>query len=167
SLGALTTPSVDELSETRSDFVTSGTGYSYHDKPDRLPRYLLASIDRKTIGVRMSGELRVVGLMDFSPQIQQFSKHRVEHLAKKAVGVTNAIGDKPRCDEWTGPRPMTPNGLPVISPMNQHPNVIVASGHNMHGLSLGSVTAEVVVSLVEGNPGVVAGSTIDMEPFAL
>ena len=166
-LGAWTTPSVDGLSETRSAFVTSGTGYSFHVKPDRLPGYLLASIDRKTIGVPMSGELRVVGLMDFSSQIQQFSKHRVEHLAKQAAGFMKCIGDKPRFDEWTGPRPMTPNGLPVISPMKQHPNVIVASGHNMHGLSLGPVTAEVVVSLVEGNPGVVAGSTIDMKPFAL
>src|SRR5699024_11935491 len=105
--------------------------------------------------------------MDFSSHIQQFAQPRVGHLAKQAAGFMKGIGDKPRFDEWTGPRPMTPNGLPVISPMKQHPSVIVASGHNMHGLSLGPVTAEVVVSLVEGNPGVVAGSTIDMKPFAL
>ncbi len=165
--GAWTTPSIEGLSATRSAFVTSGTGYSYHVKPDRLPGYLLASINRKTIGVPMSGELRVVGLMDFSSQIQQFSPQRVEHLASQASAFMKGIGDKPRFDEWTGPRPMTPNGLPVISPMKQYPNVIVATGHNMHGLSLGPVTAEVVVSMVEGKPGVVSGSQIDMKPFAL
>ena len=166
-IGAWTTPSVEGLSGTRSAFVTSGTGYSYHVKPDRLPGYLLASIDRKTIGVPMSGELRVVGLMDFSSEIQEFSAQRVEHLASQASAFIKGIGDKPRFDEWTGPRPMTPNGLPIISPMKQHPNVIVATGHNMHGLSLGPVTSEVVVSMVEGRPGVVSGSEIDMKPFAL
>ncbi|MDN5731401.1 MAG: FAD-binding oxidoreductase [Yaniella sp.] len=165
--GAWTTPSIEGLSSTRSAFVTSGTGYSYHVKPDRLPGYLLASIDRKTIGVPMSGELRVVGLMDFSSEIQEFSAQRVEHLASQASAFIKGIGDKPRFDEWTGPRPMTPNGLPIISPTKQHPNVIVATGHNMHGLSLGPVTAEVVVSMVEGRPGVVSGSEIDMKPFAL
>lgn len=165
--GAWTTPSIEGLSSTRSAFVTSGTGYSYHVKPERLPGYLLASIDRKTIGVPMSGELRVVGLMDFSSEIQEFSAQRVEHLASQASAFIKGIGDKPRFDEWTGPRPMTPNGLPIISPTKQHPNVIVATGHNMHGLSLGPVTAEVVVSMVEGRPGVVSGSEIDMKPFAL
>lgn len=165
--GAWTTPSIEGLSSTRSAFVTSGTGYSYHVKPERLPGYLLASIDRKTIGVPMSGELRVVGLMDFSSEIQEFSAQRVKHLASQASAFIKGIGDKPRFDEWTGPRPMTPNGLPIISPTKQHPNVIVATGHNMHGLSLGPVTAEVVVSMVEGRPGVVSGSEIDMKPFAL
>ncbi len=165
--GAWTNPAIDGLSETRKAFVTSGTGYSYHVKPDRLPGYLVASIDRKTIGVPMSGKLRVVGLMDFSTQIEKFSQKRIDHLASQASAFIKGIGDKPRFDEWTGPRPMTPTGLPIISALKAHPNVIVATGHNMHGLSLGPVTAEVVVSMIEGRPGVVAGAQIDMRPFAL
>lgn len=166
-LGAWTTASVEGLAATRSAFVTSGTGYSYQVKPDQLPGYLLASIDRKTIAVPMSGELRVVGLMDFSAGIEEFSAQRMSHLAAQASKFIKGIDDKPRFDEWSGPRPMTPNGLPIISPMKQHSNVIVATGHNMHGLSLGPVTAEVVVSMVEGQPGVVAGAEVDMKPFAL
>src|SRR5699024_9331601 len=79
-LGAWTTPSVDGLSEPRSAFVTSGTGYSFHVKPDRLPGYLLASIDRKTLGAPMSRGLRALGLMDLPPQIQHASKHRAGPL---------------------------------------------------------------------------------------
>ena len=165
--GAWTTSAIAGLAEAKKAHVTSGTGYSYHVQPDRLPGHLLASIDRKTIGVPMSGTLRVVGLMDFSTKIEQFSKQRIDHLASQASAFIQGIADKPRFDEWTGPRPMTPTGLPIISPMKTNPNVIVATGHNMHGLSLGPVTAEVVVSMVEGKPGVVAGSQIDMRPFAL
>ncbi|GAA2046601.1 D-amino acid dehydrogenase [Yaniella flava] len=165
--GAWTTSKIEGLAGIRPAYVTPGTGYSYHVQPDRLPGYLLASIDRKTLGVPMSGELRVVGLMDFSSQIEEFSAQRVDHLASQASAFIQGIDGKPRFDEWTGPRPMTPTGLPIISPLKAHPNVIVATGHNMHGLSLGPVTAEVVVSMVEGKPGVVAGSQIDMKPFAL
>lgn len=166
-IGAWTGPNIKGLESTRTAWVTSGTGYSYHVEPDRLPGYLLASIDRKTIGVPISGQLRVVGLMDFSTNIEEFSMDRVHHLASQASAFIKGISDKPRFQEWTGPRPMTPTGLPIISPVKNKPKVIVATGHNMHGLSLGPVTAEVVVSMVEGKPGVVAGAEIDMEPFAL
>lgn len=165
--GAWTLPEIEGLQGTRKAWITSGTGYSYHVKPDRLPGYLLAALDRKTIAVPMSGELRVVGLMDFSSDIDEFSTQRIDHLAEQAAAFIKGIGDKQRFAEWTGPRPMTPNGLPIISPLKSAPNVIVATGHNMHGLSLGPVTAEVVVSMVEGKPGVVAGSEINMKPFAL
>ena len=166
-VGAWTSPKIKGLESTRTAWVTSGTGYSYHVRPDRLPGYLLASIDRKTIGVPMSGELRVVGLMDFSTEIEEFSPDRIHHLASQASAFIQGIADKPRFREWTGPRPMTPTGLPIISPLKSAPNVIVATGHNMHGLSLGPVTAEVVVSMVEDKPGRVAGAEIDMEPFSL
>jgi D-amino-acid dehydrogenase len=165
--GAWTTPKIRGLEETRTAWVTSGTGYSYHVKPDRLPGYLVASIDRKTIGVPISGELRVVGLMDFSTEIEEFAQDRIHHLASQASTFIKGIANKPRFNEWTGPRPMTPTGLPIISPLKKAQNVIVATGHNMHGLSLGPVTAEVVVSMVEGKPGTVAGAQIDMEPFSL
>jgi len=166
-IGAWTTPKIRGLEETRTAWVTSGTGYSYHVKPDRLPGYLVASIDRKTIGVPISGELRVVGLMDFSTEIEEFAQDRIHHLASQASAFIKGIANKPRFNEWTGPRPMTPTGLPIISPLKKAQNVIVATGHNMHGLSLGPVTAEVVVSMVEGKPGTVAGAQIDMEPFSL
>lgn len=166
-IGAWTSPKIKGLEAARTAWVTSGTGYSYHVRPDRLPGYLLASIDRKTIGVPMSGELRVVGLMDFSTEIEEFSPDRVHHLASQASAFIKGIGDKPRYREWTGPRPMTPTGLPIISPLKSAPNVIVSTGHNMHGLSLGPVSAEVVVSMIEDKPGIVAGAAIDMEPFAL
>jgi D-amino-acid dehydrogenase len=165
--GAWTTPQIKGLEATRTSWVTSGTGYSYHVRPDRLPGYLLASIDRKTIGVPMSGELRVVGLMDFSTNIEEFAPDRIHHMASQASAFIKGIADKPRFHEWTGPRPMTPTGLPIISPLKSAPDVIVATGHNMHGLSLGPVTAEVVVSMVEDKPGIVAGAEIDMAPFSL
>jgi D-amino-acid dehydrogenase len=49
---------------------------------------------------------------------------------------------------WTGPRPMTPDGLPVIGRVPGFANLAVASGHAMLGLTLAPTTAEAVAELV-------------------
>jgi D-amino-acid dehydrogenase len=46
------------------------------------------------------------------------------------------------------PRPMTPDGLPIIGPLPGAPDVTVATGHSMLGMTLGAVTGELVAALV-------------------
>lgn len=165
--GAWTTGKISGLPGITTSFVTAGTGYSFHADIPQLPKHLLHGLDRKTIGIPMSGSLRVVGLMDFSSEISDFKDSRIEHMRGEAAKFIKGVADAEIYQEWSGPRPMTPTGLPIISPVKNAPNVIVATGHNMHGLSLGPVTGEVVTSMVEGKPGVVAGAEVDMRPFAL
>lgn len=51
-------------------------------------------------------------------------------------------------DVWHGFRPCTPTGLPYISRSNKFPNLIIASGHAMMGLSLAPATGKIVEELV-------------------
>ena len=56
---------------------------------------------------------------------------------------------------------MTPDGLPLIGAVPGHPRVLVASGHNMLGVTLGPATGRAVAgSIALGDPG------IDLAPFA-
>ena len=50
-------------------------------------------------------------------------------------------------------RPMTPDGLPHIGALRRFPNVVVATGHAMQGISLAPRTAQLV-------SGVIAGETM-------
>ena len=50
-------------------------------------------------------------------------------------------------DVWYGYRPCTPSGLPVIA-KSKIPNVVVATGHAMMGLSLGPATGKIVSELI-------------------
>ncbi len=43
---------------------------------------------------------------------------------------------------------MTPDGLPVIGRLGPLPNVYVASGHGMLGLTLAPATAEIITEVV-------------------
>ncbi len=57
-------------------------------------------------------------------------------------------------DIWTGYRPCTPDGLPIIGRVgdynNYSSNLIVASGHCRLGITLAPTTARLVAELVEG-----------------
>jgi D-amino-acid dehydrogenase len=62
---------------------------------------------------------------------------------------------------WTGWRPMTPDGLPVIGPSPALANVLIAAGHNMLGLSMAPATGRLVAELLTGWP-----PHIDLKPYA-
>jgi D-amino-acid dehydrogenase len=59
-------------------------------------------------------------------------------------------------------RPCLSDGLPAIGPIPGHPDVFVATGHAMLGLTLGPVTGKLVAeSVLDGRP------SIDLSPFRI
>ncbi len=51
---------------------------------------------------------------------------------------------------WMGPRPSTPDTLPIIGAHPAHPGVLFATGHGQLGLTLSALTAEIVGELATG-----------------
>ena len=51
---------------------------------------------------------------------------------------------------WMGPRPSTPDTLPIIGAHPAHPEVLFATGHGQLGLTLSAATAEIVGGLAAG-----------------
>lgn len=49
-----------------------------------------------------------------------------------------------------GLRPGSPNGLPLIGPLNKYPNVIMATGHYRNGVLLTPITAKIVTAIATG-----------------
>jgi D-amino-acid dehydrogenase len=50
--------------------------------------------------------------------------------------------------EWAGLRPMTADGLPLVGPAPALPNVFIATGHGMLGVTLAPATAALLTPLV-------------------
>ena len=55
-------------------------------------------------------------------------------------------------EEWFGWRPMIYHGIPIIDTSPRMDNVLVATGHNMLGLSMGPATGKLVSELLSGQP---------------
>ncbi|MDA0674882.1 MAG: FAD-binding oxidoreductase [Proteobacteria bacterium] len=51
---------------------------------------------------------------------------------------------------WYGPRPSTPDSLPVIGKASKHANVFFAFGHGHLGLTFGAVTGRIIADLAAG-----------------
>lgn len=147
--------------------VVSGKGYSFTVPVKQMPRHLIHSKDRNAVIIPMHDRLRIVGMMEFDEKPTKFNKSRVEVLKKAAKTVIQGADWDNIYEEWVGPRPMTSDGLPLLGAVKGRPNTIVATGHNMHGLSLGPITGEVLADMVAGRTPMSEGTPIDITPFAV
>ncbi|HMP93619.1 MAG TPA: FAD-binding oxidoreductase, partial [Phnomibacter sp.] len=62
---------------------------------------------------------------------------------------------------WYGYRPCSADGLPYIGRINHLPNVIIATGHAMVGMSLGAATGKLVAELAAEQ-----STSMNMAPFS-
>ncbi len=73
----------------------------------------------------------------------------VMDLLVGAWEVMPAIYDQPVLEMWTGFRPVTIDGEPVLRRSETLANVVYATGHGRNGILLAPITAERVMALVE------------------
>lgn len=79
----------------------------------------------------------------------------LEDLYKFAVSLIPSLRLADRIDAWSGLRPMTMDGIPMIGRVPQTNNLYVAAGHFRSGLHLSTGTAVVLAELICGeNPSV-------------
>lgn len=147
--------------------VTAGKGYSFTVPLKQMPKTLVHSMDLHCVAIPMHGRLRIVGMMEFDGMPERVNADRFEVLAGFASQVIADADWDARTEEWMGPRPMTSDGLPLLGRLPGRDEIIVAAGHNMHGLSLGPITGQIVTDLVSGVEPGVDGWPFDLAPFAV
>ncbi|HEX6844895.1 MAG TPA: FAD-dependent oxidoreductase [Actinomycetota bacterium] len=140
--------------------IHPGKGYSFAVRPSPVPRRAMHLSDAHVMAAPMGERLRVAGTMEFDGTTDRFNPRRIEAIVR-AAGLFLDVDLAARSEEWVGPRPITPDGLPFLGPVPDRPRVVVAAGHNMLGLTLAPVTGRAIAGLVTaGDPG------IDVTPFA-
>ena len=66
-----------------------------------------------------------------------------------------------KSSRWMGPRPGTPDSLPAIGPLPNHPNIFIAAGHGHLGLTGGPNTGRIVAAMASAER-----LNIPLEPYA-
>ncbi|CAL9336695.1 D-amino acid dehydrogenase 1 [Streptomyces sp. enrichment culture] len=139
--------------------IRPGKGYSvdYSPAPVRL-RTSLTLEDARVAVTPLNGFLRLAGTMEFGGLEERVDLRRVAAIKQAAADSFTDWRNPPgEAAPWAGMRPMTPDGLPVIGRLHPLPNVYVASGHGMLGLTLAPATAEIVTeSITKGRTPTVA-----------
>jgi glycine oxidase len=83
-------------------------------------------------------------------------------LADFAVGLVPGLANATRAGGWSGLRPMTFDGFPMIGRLPDSENVFVAAGHFRSGIHLSPATAVVLADSINGDTPIV-----DIESFSV
>ncbi|CAM3184378.1 amino acid dehydrogenase [Mycobacterium intermedium] len=126
--------------------VGAGRGYSFTvpvERPMPGPIYLP---EARVACTPYRGALRVSGTMDFCDPRQPVAPERVAAIVASASRLLEGVRWDDRSDVWFGARPVTPDGRPLIGQVA--PQLYVAGGHGMWGLTQGPVTGRLLAEQI-------------------
>ncbi|MCC9643309.1 FAD-dependent oxidoreductase [Rhodopirellula sp. JC740] len=131
--------------------VQPGKGYSVTlERPEHSPSNAILFPEHKVGVSPFADGLRLGSMMEFSGFDSSIPPHRIQQLRESARPYLVASVDGPAQSTWYGWRPMTWDSLPIIGRLPNHSNAMLATGHNMLGLSLAPATGRLVAELVTG-----------------
>jgi len=85
-----------------------------------------------------------------------------ERLRAAAAEAVPALADADLVESWSGLRPGTPDGSPILGPDPEIANLIYATGHYRNGILLAPLTAQLIAGQLSG-----ADQEISLAPFSV
>ncbi len=131
--------------------VLPGKGYSITMKsPSISPQIPCLLVEKKVVATPFENSYRLGGTMEFSGFDDTINRNRIDALKNAAKLYLKKPYSTEIENEWFGYRPMTSNDLPIIDFVPQYKNLMVATGHNMVGISMATGTGKLVAELIAG-----------------
>lgn len=166
--GGAWSPNLAEYLDLRLP-IQAAKGYSVTVKrPEKAPDFPMMLTEAK-VGVNPMGDaLRFAGTLELAGLDFSINARRVQAILNAFPRyLPNLDPDQLELLEiWRGLRPCTPDGLPFLGRSGAHPNLTVAAGHAMIGISLGPVTGKIVSDIVCGEKTGFDLALTDVDRFA-
>lgn len=141
--------------------ITGGKGYHVDFAPAADdPRVPILIQGARSAVTPLAARLRLAGTFEVAGLDLGRQEARIEAMRRRAARLLGRDGGEV-IDVWAGLRPCAPDGLPLIGRLAAQPNLVVAGGHAMKGLSLAPVTGRLVAELVGGDR-----PSHDLTPFS-
>jgi D-amino-acid dehydrogenase len=123
----------------------------------RAPRISITDDAVKLVYSRLGQRLRIAGTAEFAGYNTALTPGRAEGILATARELFPNAGDFERAEFWTGLRPLTPDGAPIIG-KTPFRNLTLNTGHGTLGWTLAAGSGRVTADLVCGQtPGVEIG----------
>ncbi|MBM3876746.1 MAG: FAD-dependent oxidoreductase [Verrucomicrobia bacterium] len=146
-----------------------GKGYSLTlPRPRQLPQLCSILTEARVAVTPMGSSLRFGGTMEIGGLDHDINPLRVRGIIKSARRYFPDFteSDFESVQPWCGLRPVSPDGLPYLGRTAKCPNLTIATGHAMTGLSLGPVTGRLVGELLDGKQPSMDLSLLSPDRFA-
>ena len=110
---------------------------------DAAPRVSVTDSVRKVVFARIGSRLRVAGMAELVGHDASIPAQRIEALAEATRAVFPHAGRLDALQPWTGMRPATPTGVPIVGRLAGAPsNMVFNTGHGALGFTLAFGSAE-------------------------
>ncbi len=142
--------------------VEPGKGYSVTMTPPATPPRYPMLLPEHRVGVTpFRDAYRLGSMMEFAGYDTSIPAFRVRQLQASAQPyLREPVGDAVR-ETWYGWRPMTWDSLPIIGRVPGLSNAVLATGHNMLGLTMAAGTGKLVHDIITEAP-----PAIPITPYA-
>ena len=127
--------------------VQAGRGYSFSVPMAHVPAGPVYFPAQRIACTPLGDRLRVAGMMEFRKPEARLDPRRIDAIVEAARPLLRDADLDARTFEWVGPRPCTPDGLPIIG-ATASPRVFAAGGHGMWGITLGPITGQLLAETI-------------------
>ncbi|MBD3895065.1 D-amino acid dehydrogenase [Halomonas sp. ML-15] len=121
----------------------------------RAPRSTVIDDRYKVVVTRLGERLRVTGFVELAEHNRQIPAARLATLREALASRFAGAADLDAAEPWTGFRPMTPDGPPVIGEGKRN-NLFLNTGHGTFGWTLSAASAQLIAQLIDGDKPVLA-----------
>lgn len=133
--------------------MQAGKGYSASVLPDVMPKRMLYLAEAHVGATRMGSRLRIAGTMELSGVNDYLDARRLNAVLSTSSKYLRPWAKGSEAERWCGMRPVTSDGLPVLGAAPGLPDVYLATGHSMLGITLGPATGTRMADLILGKAG--------------
>ena len=103
----------------------------------------------KVAVTRLGDRIRVGGTAELAGYNLNLLESRRETLNHVVTDLFPRGGDVSKAEFWTGLRPMTPDGTPVVGD-TPYPNLYLSTGHGTLGWTMAAGTGRVMADVISG-----------------
>jgi D-amino-acid dehydrogenase len=128
------------------------------------PTISLTDNDHKLVFSRVGERMRVAGTAEFNGYDTEMNEGRVTSLRDVAQKLFPNAGDYAETEFWTGLRPMTPDGVPIIG-STPYENLYMNTGHGTLGWTMCASSGQLTADLVAGRTPSVDISDVGLDRF--
>lgn len=143
--------------------MQDGKGYSITlQHPPIRPKYPTLLMESRVAVTPMGADLRIGGTLEISNLSPKINPKRLTGIIESIpIFYPELQVGMPKLENvWHGFRPCTPDGLPYMGRSKKYPNLILANGHAMMGMSLGPASGKLVLEILQGKK-----PSIDLQLF--
>lgn len=129
------------------------------------PESTIMDETHKVAVTRLGDRIRVGGTAQLSGFDLDLNAGRRKTLEFVVTDLFPRGGDVTKAEFWTGLRPMTPDGTPIIG-NTRYPNLYLSTGHGTLGWTMAAGTGRIVADMLSGRKPEIAVNDLSMARYA-